>query len=106
MQQQAGQQTVWLGNAVLTLAQANPRRAEGYVGAFAGFACTAGSIYEAMKALYSEFAESGYCLVGVESMTPVHMVDRPLTKHESDLIEAIGTYPVQFRNVHLHKGDG
>jgi hypothetical protein len=97
---------IWIGTATLLLADTNPKRAEGFVGAFAGFACSAENIVEAMKSLCREFEESGYVLIGVESMLPVHMLDRQLTDYETELVEATNQYPVQFKNVHLHKGDG
>lgn len=100
------QKGVWVGTATLLLASANPKRAEGFVGAFSGFACSAENIADAIKALHREFDESGYILVGVESMLPVHMLDRQLTDYETELVEATSQYPVQFKNVHLHKGDG
>jgi hypothetical protein len=100
------QQDVWLGTATLLLGSENPKRLEGFIGAFSSFACSAGNIVEAMKALHREFEESGYILVGVENMVPVHMLDRQLTAYETELVEATSQYPVQFKNVHLHKGDG
>lgn len=96
---------VWLGCAVLSLAETNPQRAKGNIGAYAGFACRGQNIHEALKALYLEFEESGYLVMGLENMNALDMMDRPLTEHESHLVEALSSYPVQFKNVHLHKGD-
>ena len=39
-------------------------------------------------------------------MLPMQMLDRQLTVHEAALVEATDKYPVQFKDVHLHKGDG
>lgn len=99
-------QNVWLGMATLVLASANPKRSEGFIGAFAGFACRAANIAEAVEALRREFEESGYILIGIKHMLPMHMLDRQLTIYETKLLEAIDDYPVQFKDVHLHKGDG
>lgn len=99
-------QEVWLGMANLQLASANPKRSEGFIGAFAGFACKATNIAEAIESLRRELEESGYILVGIEHMLPMQMLDRQLTAHEAALVEAIDKYPVQFKDVHLHKGDG
>ena len=98
--------STWLGTATLVLANTNPKRAEGFIGGFAGFASSAENIAEAVKALRDEFEESGYSLVGIDNMLPAHMLDRQLTDYETELMDAIGSYPVQFKNVHLHKGDG
>jgi hypothetical protein len=87
------------------LVSTNPKRSEGFIGAFAGFASRAANIVAAIEALSREFEESGYVLVGVEHMLPVHMHDRQLTSYETELIDSIDKYPVQFKNVHLHKGD-
>jgi hypothetical protein len=99
-------QDVWFGLATLLLVNSNPKRSEGFIGAFAGFACRAANIAEAVEALRREFEESGYVLVGVKHMLPMHMLDRQLTGYEAELLEAIDGYPVQFKDVHLHKGDG
>jgi hypothetical protein len=91
--------------ANLQLTSANPKRAEGFTGAFASFACKASNIVEAVDALCKEFEESGYVLVGIEHMLPVESLNRQLTTYESVLVAAVATYPIQFRDVHLHKGD-
>ncbi len=99
-------QNVWLGIATLLLASTNPKRSEGFIGAFAGFACRAENFADAVRALYQEFEESGYVVVGIKHMLPMHMLDRQLTAYEAELLERIEEYPVQFKDVHLHKGDG
>jgi hypothetical protein len=99
-------QNVWLGMATLLLASTNPKRSEGFIGAFAGFACRAENIAEAVEVLHQEFEESGYVLVGIKHMLPMHMLDQQLTAYEAELLEGIKDYPVQFKDVHLHKGDG
>ena len=97
---------VWIGMANLQLSSANPKRTEGFTGAFAGFACKAANIAEAIESLRREFEESGYVVVGIEHMLPLQLLDRQLTAYEAGLVEAIDSYPVQFKDVHLHKGDG
>jgi len=99
-------QDVWVGMANLQLASTNPKRSEGFTGAFAGFACRAANIVEAVELLQREFEESGYVLVGIRHMLLTHMLDRQLTTYEAELVKAVDTYPVQFMDVHLHKGDG
>lgn len=69
------------------------------------FACANESITGAIQAVFDEFAKSGYHLIGVESMLPAHMHDRDLTPYEKELLEATKDYPVQFKDVHLHKGN-
>lgn len=96
---------VWVGRAILALKEANPKWIDGFRGAFSNFACSADSIIEAVGKLYREFEESHFTLIGLESILPVQMLDHPLTDYEKELIEATKRYPVQFKNVHLHKGD-
>jgi hypothetical protein len=98
--------SVWIGVAVLALSDANPKRAEGFVGAFAGFASCAATVSEAVAILDQEFREAGYVLLGVDYMLPVERLDRELTAYECELLRAAEEYPVQFKDVHLHKGDG
>lgn len=98
-------ENIWLGTAVLMLAEENSKRSEGFIGAFSGFACKTLDIAEAVRLLCEEFKESGYLLIGIEGMTLVNMLDRELTSYEEGLIAATAEYPVQFKNVHLHKGD-
>lgn len=98
-------QKVWLGLATMLLASTNPKRSEGFIGAFAGFACRAENIVKAVMMLHQEFEESGYVLVGIKHMLPIHMFDRQLTTYEAELLEGIKDYPVQFKDVHLHKVD-
>lgn len=98
--------SVWIGVAVLGLSDENPKRAEGFVGAFAGFASSASTIPDAVAALAEEFGESHYVLLGFEYMLPAERLDRELTAYESELVTATEQYPVQFKDVHLHKGDG
>jgi hypothetical protein len=97
---------VWVGMASLRLASANPKRRDGFAGAFAGFACRASNIAEAANLLLREFDECGYELVGFEHMILLQLLDRDLTPYEKGLVQAVESYPVQFRDVHLHKGDG
>ena len=92
--------------ATLLLSDENPKRSEGFVGAYAGFACRARNISDAVIALSREFGEAGYIVVGLEHVIPVERLDRGLTPYERELLEATGEYPVQFKDVHLHKGDG
>jgi hypothetical protein len=99
-------ESVWLGVAVLALSDANPKREEGFVGAYAGFASKAATIWEAVAALAREFDENGFYLLGFENMLPAECLDRELTTYERELLRATEEYPVQFKDVHLHKSDG
>lgn len=96
---------VWIGTAELMLAPTNAKRSEGFVGGYAAFACRADSFLQAAKALEREFFEAGYLLVGVQSMVSRDSLDRALTEHESSMVELTAKHAVQFRNVHLHKGN-
>lgn len=96
---------VWIGRAVLKLTESNPERNKGFIGAFCGFACVADNLVEAVTLLDRELKESGFLVVGLEDALMVRMLDRPLTDYEKELVEATKTYPVQFKNVHLHKGN-
>jgi hypothetical protein len=97
---------IWTGIAVLIVKDGHPSREEGYLGAYAAVACEAASLSEAVRGLQLEFEDQGLALVGVENLLPTHMRDRRLTKEEEQLVEALDSYPVQFRDVHFHKGDG
>jgi hypothetical protein len=96
---------VWVGTAVLVPTPENQVRADNYIGAYAGVACRATTIAKAVQLMASEFYENGYALLGFESLLPVGSLDRELTDYERALAEATAVYPVQFRDVHLHKGD-
>jgi hypothetical protein len=100
------QKHTWIGTATLLLSDANPKRSDGFVGAFAGFACIAEDIAAAVVAVCREFQEAGYVVIGLEHMLPVDRLDRDLTSYEKELLQAAEEYPVQFRDVHAHKGDG
>ena len=99
-------QTVWVGLAVLRLSLTNKKRVEGFTGAFAGVACLANDVAEAVDSLAKEFNEHGYELIGFENFLPVSVLERELTPYEEGLVEAATSYPVQFKDLHLHKGDG
>lgn len=96
---------VWIGRAILSIERASPKWVEGFTGAFANVACSAKDIAEAVSLLRQEFEESNFVLIGLEAFVLVPMLDRPLTDYEKELIEGTKGYPVQFKNVHLHKGD-
>lgn len=98
-------QNVWTGRAVLLLADGNPERNKGFIGAFCGFACAADSLAEAVTLLDRELKDAGYLVVGLEDALMANMLERPLTDYEKELVEATKVYPVQFKNIHLHKGD-
>lgn len=91
--------------AVLRLSQSNSKRNDGFTGAFAGIACFAKDVVEATTLISKEFQENGYELLGFESFLPANMLDRELTDYEQELVNATSTYPVQFKDVHLHKPD-
>lgn len=91
--------------AVLRLSQSNTKRSEGFTGAYAGIACSAKNAVEAAALISNEFAENGYELLGFESFLPADMLDRELTDYEEELVMATNSYPVQFKDVHLHKPD-
>jgi hypothetical protein len=38
-------------------------------------------------------------------MVPIDLLDRELTKEENAFIEKLAKYPVQFKDIHLHKDD-
>ena len=97
---------IWLGMAVVLLTSSNERRSEGYVGGFVNFACKSSSIHEAVSALSIELAESGFELVGLESVSSLAMFARELTALESSLVTGLDAYPIQLGGVHVHKGDG
>lgn len=96
---------VWVGTAVLVPTPENQARADNYIGAYAGVACRATTIANAVQLIASEFLENGYALLGFETLLPVGSLDREMTDYENELVEATAVYPVQFRDVHLHKGD-
>lgn len=91
--------------AVLRLSESNAKRNEGFAGAFAGIACLAKDVVEATTLISSELDENGYELLGFESFLPANMLDRELTDYEEELVNATSSYPVQFKDVHLHKPD-
>lgn len=91
--------------AVLRLSQSNAKRNEGFTGAFAGIACLAKDLVEAVTLISSELDENGYELLGFESFLPTYTLDRELTNYERELVNATSSYPVQFKDIHLHKPD-
>lgn len=100
-----GQAKVWLGMAILGLKESNIKKRQGFVGAFAAVACAALDVAEATRLISCEFDENGYELLGFESLMPAQMLERELTDYEAVLVESAASYPVQFKDVHLHKGD-
>ena len=96
---------VWVGLAVLGLSKSNAKRGAGFIGAYAGVACCARNAVEATELLSKEFAENEYELLGFETFLPVGMLDRVLTGYETELVKATRSYPVQFKDIHLHKAD-
>jgi hypothetical protein len=99
------QNDVWVGRAVLALEKTNPKWDEGFRGAFVNVACSAKDIAQAVDLLRKEFEESNYILTGLEGFFLTQMLDRPLTDYEKDLVDGTKEYPVQFKNVHMHKAD-
>ena len=96
---------VWLGLSVLITSQDSQSRKDGFSGAYAGVACKAETVADAVKLIAAEFLENGYVLIGFESFLPVYALDREMTDYEEMLVVATSSYPVQFKNVHLHKAD-
>jgi hypothetical protein len=96
----------WTGMAIMVLGDTHPSRAEGYIGAFAAVACRAERIVDALRNLSDEFERNDLVLIGIENFISTEMLDRSLTGAENELLSALQRYPVQFNNVHLHKGDG
>lgn len=95
----------WTGIAVLLPQPNHPSLSEGYVGAFAPIACEGDSLSEAINKLSEELLGNQLFLVGLEDCIAVGMRDRILTEEEEELVSALDTYPVQFKNVHFHKAD-
>lgn len=97
---------VWLGVARLTVDTGNPKRTAGFTGAYAAFACRAADLVAALTLLCGEFREAGYNVIGFNHCTLLDLLERELTAQEAELVKATTQYPVQFKNIHLHKGDG
>jgi hypothetical protein len=96
---------IWTGVVVLVVKDEHPSRAEGYLGAYAAVACEAATLQLAVQSIEKEFNEHALEIVGIESLIPTHMRDRQLTEEEEQLVQALRSYPVQFQEIHLHKGD-
>jgi hypothetical protein len=95
----------WTGVAVLLTGEGHSSRPEGYIGGFAAVACEGDDIVEAVDRLSRELDENSLILLGFENFLVVEMLDRELTAEEKRLTFGLKNYPVQFSNVHLHKGD-
>jgi hypothetical protein len=96
---------VWIGVAILKLHQSNPKKKDGFIGAFVAVACSSEDVAAAVRLLYSEFEENGYELVGFENFQLTDSLERELTENEKSLVNATDTYPAQFLDLHLHKSD-
>lgn len=96
---------VWLGKAFCTVAPNNDQFRLGYCGAFVVFACQAVDIVECCRLVSSELAENGLILKGFEYLMDQARIDRDISTYEDELVHRLGSYPVQFENVHYFKGD-
>jgi hypothetical protein len=97
---------IWTGVVVLLVKSDHPSRGEGYLGGYAAVACEAATLHQAVQSIEIEFDGHALEMVGIENFMPTHMRDRQLTEEEQQLVQALHSYPVQFQDVHLHKGDG
>lgn len=77
----------------------------GHRGAVVVFACQAIDIVECCRQISSELAENGLNLKGFEYLMDQAHIDREISAYEQELVDRIGSYPVQFENVHYFKGD-
>jgi hypothetical protein len=96
---------VWLGKAFCTIAPDTDQFRSGNRGALVVFACEAVDLIECCRLISSELAENGLALKGFEYLMDQAHVDREISTYEKELIQRLGSYPVQFRNVHYFKGD-
>lgn len=96
---------IFLGLAVLRPSNSHPLRREGFVGAYASFACEAEDIASAVKQLRDEFVENSLIMVGVESIFEHGALSREPTLDEAELADKTARYPVQFKNIQFFKAD-
>jgi hypothetical protein len=96
---------IWLGKAFCTVAAESDQFRSGHRGAIVVFACQAIDVCECCRQISSELAENGLNLKGFEYLMDHAHIDREISTYEKELIDRLGSYPVQFENVHYFKGD-
>jgi hypothetical protein len=69
------------------------------------FACQANDIVDCCRQVTIELAEHQLVLKGFEYLMDQVHLDRELSAYEKELIGGLGSYPVQFKNVHYFKVD-
>ena len=95
----------YVGRAFCSVDSSNPEFDEGMRGAFVVIVCSADNILEATKITMSELAENALTIRGFEYFFDTNYVDRELSNYEIGLIARLGSYPVQFENIHYFKPD-
>jgi len=96
---------VWLGKGLCTLTPENDQYRAGHRGAIVVFACRAKDIVDCCRQVAGEFAEHQLILNGFEYLIDQEHIDREISTYERELIDQLGSYPVQFKNVHYFKAD-
>lgn len=96
----------WIGKAFCVVGQDRPEYANGARGAYVVFACRALSLVRATEMICKELSESELRACGFEHLFDIDYLDRSLSDYEEMLISRLGSYPVQFENVHFFKEDG
>lgn len=94
---------IWIGTVLLSPLPDGKKKE--YIGAYASVACCADSFNKAVELIIAEFYENRYEVIGFENFMPMTMLERELTDYEKTLVDATSAYPVQFKNVHLFKGN-
>lgn len=93
------------GRAFLSVMQSNSEYANGMRGACSVVVVRASDIVVATDLIYTEFEENALSLRGFDYLFDVNFMDRLPSDYENHLIARLGTYPVQFKNVHYFPAD-
>lgn len=101
--QSASAKKQWLGRAVCSLEPGHEQLNGGYRGAILVFATCADDVVTAVRLLYEECLENKLRVIGFDYLFNLARLEREPSEYEEQLIEKLGLYPVQFKNVHFHK---
>ena len=96
---------IWLGKACCTVASGSDQFRSGHRGAIVVIACQAPDIAECCRHISSELAKNGLILMGFEYLMDQIHIDREISTYEKELINRLGSYPVQSKNVRYFKGN-
>jgi len=96
---------IFIGRAFCSVEEANPEYSEGMRGAYVNIVCSAKSLRKAIKLMSKELLEIDLKITGFDFIFDERFLDRAPSEYERTLLDKLGSYPVQFENVHYFPPD-